>query len=218
MTLTLVLAAQLLATAAPDAPAVEATPGAPSSPAASPPAATADAETPQVALEWYGWQVLALDGAAVGLGAAAVLGLRVSAGSGGEGFLPFGAVGGVLLLVGLEYQFGAPLIIHNLLHQNYPAMTIDLVVRLLGPLAGALAGLALDIAVHSGPETGPASGISFTSIGALVGLLGPIAYDASVLSRAPARAKAPPASAAFQWAPVGGVVNGSPFAGVAGTF
>src|SRR5262245_34915185 len=154
--------------------------------------------------EWYGWQVLALDGGMI----ATTVGLTLTLGQGqsSSNSVP------LWLLLCAGYQLATPLLIHFGAHQNHHAGFADLNVRLLALVVGALVGGGAALATFPSQNSNLLGLLGF-----LVPIAGAIAYDAITLSWGPA--KTPGArQAGFQLVPVGGVVGGTPFAGVAGTF
>jgi len=198
------LVVQLLVAGTPALPVAEASPPATpeEAPSAPPEAATeppASAPPAPAALEWYGWEILAADGAGIALGFAASA----------AGASQVGAV------YGLTYWAVPPFI--HILHQNPWRGGQSFLLRLGLPFAGALVGGIAG--AGAGADFFGFGPVLYVMSGFVIGALSAIVIDIAFLAWGPARpAPARPASAALHLVPVAGAVRGTPFAGVAGTF
>ena len=135
------------------------------------PAPITDA-TERPKLEWYGWQTLAVDGAATGL------------------FLSATADRGSTVLYGLSgvtYAIGAPSI--HLGHGQWEMSIASLGVRVVTPLLGAAVGSYYDNCQTASVTTGPRSACSskWETTGIAIGGLIAAVVDGLVFAYQPAR-------------------------------
>ncbi len=174
---------------------------APDAPAAPPPAQE----------EWYGWQTLTSDGAALLLVSASLI-LGSSQSSVDDGL----ARGGILL-----YGLGAPTI--HIFHGRGWLMPLDLGLRVLLAGAGALAAASLGLLsglLTFDPGAGFDRAINGLRWGAITGAVASMSIDAILFARKPAppAPASQPAASTLRVAPFAGTARGAPVAGLAGAF
>lgn len=151
--------------ASPTAPAAESPPSAAPQPQ-PPPAATFPSDG--VHQEWYGWQTLTVDGAALLL---ATLGLAASAGDQGSG-----GDGTLTLATGL-FLLGGPVV--HFAHENVTQGFASLGLRVATPVLFALVGYG----VQKSSCGGNLCGLGGLVYGGALGILVAIGVDAAVLAR-----------------------------------
>jgi hypothetical protein len=165
-------------------------------------APSASVEPPKPQREWYGWQTLLVDGAAV----TAFFATEQNNNS----------VGGELSAAG--YVLAAPVI--HLAHRNAEAAGISIALRLGLPLAGGLIGYAASRSDAKNEDSG-LEAMAAVGLGAFLGVAIASIVDASVLAyvdhpTTPTSSK--PDRKAFQIAPSVGPLRGGLSAGLTGTF
>lgn len=143
-------------------------------------------EPPQEERHWYGWQALAVDGAAAALGLG---GLALLSSDDSQGYEERERLAGLMALGGaVAYGVGAPAI--HLLHQRPWQALGSLGLRAGLPVLGGAVGLG---AATCPPATGDYGncGLPELLMGAIAGTLVAVALDASLLAWDSPRSDAP---------------------------